>query len=177
MPMQVHKSKISLVTGTQMDHDDLIGWMKERHMVRKPCEALARPHVQRTADDALSHAEGVALCPRDRAVIDILLAMRPHITNMSAPPYIIVPNQPALVPSAETVRYELALISVHMPFMLVNRDGNQHLLFRVRRSSKPSCPTGLCSATTTCHCGCSLFGSSMRTLCATWSCATTMRAP
>ena len=139
--MQVHKSKFSLVTGTQMDHDDLIEWMKQRHMVRKPCEALARPHVQRTADDALSHAEGVALCPGDRAVIDILLAMRPHVTNMvralSSPPYIIAPNQPALLPSAETVRYELALMSAHMPLVLVYRDGNEHLLFRVFRAELP----------------------------------------
>ena len=111
--------------------DPAIEFMKKHRMLRYPCEALLPctrldddmkellrvSNKLQIAQGALEHAEGVAMSAMDRAVLEVLVAMRPWVTVMlrqrmkgSAP----APSAATGLCSAEVVQYEVALLHAQM---------------------------------------------------------------
>ena len=71
----------------------------------------------RIAEGALEHAEGVAVCAAERAILEVLVAMRPWVSAMlrsrmkgAAP----APSRAVTLCSPEVVQYEVALLHAHL---------------------------------------------------------------
>jgi len=85
--------------------------MKERGLVRLPCAQLCTP--SRIAKGILEHAEGVALCGADCAVLELLVWMRPWMESDIASGR-CEPKPADEVRCAGTVKMELELLRAQL---------------------------------------------------------------
>ena len=91
--------------------------MQAWRMVRPPCVFLPDLPCYITGG-ALEYGDGYDMLPEDKYVLNVLMAMRPIITNaLGGVAAAIPPPGPIQLKSIEIIRYELALLYAHLDLL------------------------------------------------------------
>ena len=123
MPVLAVPNMDRLACPDMAEESPVLDWMKARGLVRAPCAAptaqpappmpLGAPKALHTlAGGVLEHAEGVAMCPTDRILIELCVRMLPWIS------YVVEPSleleEPLVLDSLGAIETELALLHAHL---------------------------------------------------------------
>ena len=89
-------------------------------LVQMPCVFTPlSPLPCSIADSALQYGLECDMLPNDKYILNVLMAMRPHITKaLGNVADVIAPPVPIVLTSAEMIEYELVLLSAHLELLI-----------------------------------------------------------